>query len=114
MRSQVRINRCPDRATLLRLQLVLCVGLLLAQTASGDGCDVRLLHAYNRATQYVGALHIDKPGQLRVVASDGTVYTAGEVLWLKGQLRGIAKDCSAGLNEAAASHLKSHQAHLAD
>jgi len=29
---------------------------------------------------------------LRVVASDGTVYTAGEVLWLKGQLRGIAKD----------------------
>lgn len=117
----MRINSYLDWATSLRLQLILSVGLLSAQTARGDGCDATLMHTYSRARLYVSALHLDKPGQVRVAASDGAVYTAGEVFWLKGQLRGVAKACSAGHSEIAAtrlsdieSTLQSHQARLAD
>ena len=64
-------------------------------------------------------VRIDKPGQMHVVATDGAIYTAGEVWWLRGQLRTVAQACVAGRNEIAATRLvdvqsilQSHQAHL--
>jgi hypothetical protein len=119
MSSWVRSNRYPDWATPLRLPLISCLGLLLAQTACAEGCAGTLLHTYNRVTLYVRALRIDKPGQMHVVATDGAIYTAGEVWWLRGQLRTVAQACVAGRNEIAATRLvdvqsilQSHQAHL--
>ena len=64
-----------------------------------------LLYSYDRAAHYVNGLRSEKPGQMRVVATDGAVYTAGEVRWLQGRLRDVARACAVGLTDVATSRL---------
>lgn len=53
----------------------------------------------------VDSLRPDKPGQMRVFASDGSQYTAGEAQWMKGQLRFALRLCAQGDEASAASAL---------
>ena len=46
---------------------------------------------------------------MRVFASDGSEFTAGQAQWMKGQLRGIQRDCTKGDAEAAAAQLRGVQ-----
>lgn len=78
---------------------------LMGASAWAGSCDPTLLHSYDQASKYVSGLHLDKPSQMRVVASDGAVYTAGEVLWLRGQLRDVSKACVAGQSDIATTRL---------
>jgi hypothetical protein len=42
---------------------------------------------------------------MRVLASDGSEYTAGEVQWMKGQLRFALRRCAQGDEASAESAL---------
>jgi hypothetical protein len=84
---------------------LLVTGSLLASSAYGatnTACDNQLMASLRACERIVGSLHPDKPGQMRVLASDGSAFTAGQVQWMNSQLRLIAKAC-AGNNAADAS-----------
>jgi hypothetical protein len=77
----------------------LATGTLLASSAYGATNAVRddkLMASLHECEQIVGSLHPDKTGQMRVLAFDGSEFTAGQVRWMKGQLRLIARDCADG------------------
>jgi hypothetical protein len=42
---------------------------------------------------------------MRVSASDGSEFTAGQALWMKGQLRSVLQACVQGDEVSAASSL---------
>ncbi len=42
---------------------------------------------------------------MRVFASDGSEFTAGQALWMKGQLRSVLQACVRGDESSAASSL---------
>jgi len=71
--------------------------------------DLRELqyHVYRkvRVDRIVDSLRPDKPGQMRVFASDGSEFTAGQALWMKGQLRSVLQACVQGDESSAASSL---------
>jgi hypothetical protein len=88
--------------------LWLLAGGVLAITAAasaGAGCDSALLASYGQAERVVASLHADKPSQMRVLALDGSVYTAGETQWLKGQLRQVSAACQRSDSESAGTIL---------
>jgi hypothetical protein len=58
------------------------------------------------AERSIDSLRPDKPGQMRVFASDGSEYTAGQALWTKGQLRFTLQGCAHGDAASAASRTK--------
>jgi hypothetical protein len=75
------------------------MGSLMASSAfaaSNAGCDDKLTNSLHECERIVGSLRPDKAGQMQVFASDGSVFTAGQALWMKGQLRMIAKACADG------------------
>ena len=75
------------------------IGLLLgssAYAAGAVGCDVKLITSLHECERFVGSLRADKAGQMRVFASDGSEFTAGQAQWMKGQLRLVAKACADG------------------
>ena len=47
----------------------------------------------------VDSLRPDKAGQMRVFAVDGSEFTAGQALWMRGQLRKVARLCATGRPE---------------
>jgi hypothetical protein len=47
----------------------------------------------------------DKPGQVRLLASDGSEYTAGQVVWMKGRLRSVTQACAQGDETTVATAL---------
>jgi hypothetical protein len=82
-----------------RYLTLLATGMLLASSAYGAtsaALDDTLTASLHECERIVGSLHPDKPGQMRVFASDGSEFTAGQVQWMKGQLRLIAKERADG------------------
>jgi hypothetical protein len=83
------------------------------------GCDAALMRQYRDCARIVGSLRPEKAGQARVFASDGSEFTAGQALWMQGQLRKVESVCASGDPNRAqvAAHvlsevqelLKSHQ-----
>ena len=73
----------------------LMIGFLAAAAARADvGCDLRVrLTALER---FADSIRVDKPGLARVYSEDGTEFTAGQALWMKGQLRGVEAACAHG------------------
>ena len=70
---------------------------LAASAAYADGgCDERTMTQYRDCVRLVDSLRPDKFGQARVFASDGSEFTAGQSLWMKGQLRKVARLCAHG------------------
>ena len=74
--------------------------LMTSALAHAD-CGPQFSKHYAGAERIVDSLRPDKPGQIRVIAFDGSEYTAGQVLWMKGQLRSALQACTQG-NEATA------------
>lgn len=78
--------------SLLLTTLALCFGL--ASQAQAD-CSTSLTAQYQQIDSIVQALRVDKPGQMRAYAADGSEYTGGQVLWLHGRMRRVARLCAA-------------------
>jgi hypothetical protein len=86
-----------------RYLTLLAMGLLTASNVHGSTiCDDKLLSSLHECERTVGSLRPDKMGQMRVFASDGSEFTAGQAQWMKAQLKLIAADCAGG-NSADAS-----------
>jgi hypothetical protein len=83
-----------------------------AYAAGTAGCDEKLASALNECQRLVGSLRADKAGQMRVFASDGSEFTAGQAQWMKGQLKLAAKACTDGDVSDAARRLSDVQALL--
>jgi hypothetical protein len=81
------------------------IAYLMASTAAHGNCSAILTQQYASAERIVGSLRPDKPAQMRVFVRDGSEYTAGEALWMKGQLRSFLQTCARGDATAAASTL---------
>jgi hypothetical protein len=88
-----------------------------AHAADGASCDGKLTSQLAECERIVGSLRPDKAGQMRVFASDGSVFTAGQAQWMKEQLKLAAQSCSDGDGQQASHRLaqvqqllKEHQA----
>jgi uncharacterized protein YgbK (DUF1537 family) len=71
-----------------------------------SSCSANFTDQFAGAVRTANSLRPDKPGQMRVFAADGSEFSAGQVLWIKGQLRSIETDCARGDEVAAVSSLK--------
>jgi hypothetical protein len=83
------------------VSIVASTCLLASSPLTHASCTPAFSEQFARAERIANSLRPDKPGQIRVFSSDGSEFTAGQALWMKGQLRSIAQDCARG-NEAAA------------
>ena len=72
-------------------------------------CSLALTEQIASVERIVDSLRPDKAGQMRVFASDGSEFTAGQALWMKGQLRGIQRECIKGDDDSAATQLRGVQ-----
>jgi hypothetical protein len=79
--------------------------LLAASTMAHASCSLVLNGQLANARQVVNSLRPDKPGQMRVFASDGSEYTAPQALWMKGQMQSILRACAQSDESTATSIL---------
>jgi hypothetical protein len=87
---------------------LLALALLMARGAYATdslGCDSKLTGQLEELERIVGSLRPDKAGQMRVFASDGSEFTAGQAQWMKEQLRLVAQSCSGGDVQQASQRL---------
>ena len=75
------------------LSVVASTYLLASSTPAHANCSSALSDNFAGAERIVDLLRPDKPGQIRVFASDGSEFTAGQALWMKGQLRSALQAC---------------------
>jgi hypothetical protein len=80
--------------------------MLATSPLAHAACSPELTQQIVSAERTVDSLRPDKAGQMRVFASDGSEYTAGEALWMKGQLRSVLRACSQQDEAAAISTLR--------
>jgi hypothetical protein len=93
-----------------RYLALLATGLLTASNVHGAAiCDDKLLSSLHECERLVGSLRPDKIGQMRVFASDGSEFTAGQAQWMKSQLKLIAADCTGGDSADAVRRLNEVQ-----
>jgi hypothetical protein len=79
--------------------------LLASSTLAYASCSTPFTDKFTGAERIVDSLRPGKPGQMRVFASDGSEFTAGQALWMKGQLRSVLQACVRGDEVSAASSL---------
>jgi hypothetical protein len=72
------------------------VACLATPAFAGSPCDGVASQQYRDSVRIVDSLHPDKAGQARVFTLDGSEFTAGQALWMKGQLREVARLCASG------------------
>ena len=82
--------------------VVACIGSPLLH--AGESCDTELTRKWRDCEHIVNVLRPEKPGQMRVFAAEGTEFTAGQVMWMKGQLRRVEHACARG-DQANAARL---------
>jgi hypothetical protein len=80
--------------------------LLASSTLANASCSTALTEKLAGTERIVNSLRPDKPGQIRVFASDGSEFTAGQALWMKGQLRSVVEACAQDNEVSAASSLR--------
>jgi hypothetical protein len=95
--------------------------LAAAASYAASGCDPALMQQYRDCARIVDTLRPEKSGQMRVFAIDGSEFTAGQALWMQGQLRKVERLCANGgpadqaevarVLGAVQDLLKSHQRH---
>jgi hypothetical protein len=81
---------------------VACIGSPLLH--AGESCETELTRKWRDSARIVDVLRPEKAGQLRVFAADGSEFTAGQVMWMKGQLRLVERACARG-DQADAARL---------
>jgi hypothetical protein len=94
----------------------LCFVAAAATAHAATSCDTQ---DFRECVRLVDSLRPDKAGQARVFAADGSEFTAGQALWMKGQLRKVTRLCMSNKPEdqqeaartltAVRDLLKSHQ-----
>jgi len=60
-----------------------------AGQAFASSSTMELLPNFKQASRIINSLHMDKPGQSRVFAVDGSEFTGVQALWLKGQMHTV-------------------------
>jgi hypothetical protein len=88
------------------LTLVALTCLASSVLYASDGCDPSFIQKYNDCLRLVDSLRPDKSGQMRVIASDGSEFTAGQARWMQGQLLLVDQACGRG-DQATAARLLS-------
>ena len=73
--------------------VVACIG---SPVLHASECRSEWARKWLDCAHLVDMLRPDKPGQARVFASDGSEFTAGQVMWMKGQLRLAERACARG------------------
>jgi hypothetical protein len=68
--------------------------LVATAASAGSPCDASSDQDYRECVRLVDSLRVDKSGQARVFAANGSEFTAGQALWMKGQLRRVARLCA--------------------
>src|SRR5258708_19703775 len=81
--------------------IVASTALLALSNLAQANCSPSLSEHISSVQRIVASARPDKPGQVRVVASDGLVFTSAEAHWMNAQLRLVQKSCAQG-DEAAA------------
>ena len=76
--------------------IIVVAGTLAAGSAFAATCDASIMQEYRECARVVDTLRPEKSGQARVFASDGSEFTAGQALWMRGQLRKVEKLCADG------------------
>jgi hypothetical protein len=104
LKTDLFIWRSNVKSTLL--SVVVSTYLLASSTLAHAACSPALTEQLVSAERIVDSLRPDKAGQMRVFASDGSEYTAGEALWMKGQLQRVRQACGQGEEAFAASTLR--------
>ena len=84
-----------------RISIVASTALLALSNLAQANCSPTLTEHFSSAQRIVDSVRPDKPGQMRVVASDGSVFTGAEARWMNAQLSLVQKECAQG-DEAAA------------
>lgn len=101
---------------MMKLKLLVPLALTLVALFSGTqvfgstGCDANLMQALQDSERLVASLRPDKPGQARVVAGDGSEFTAGQADWMKSQLSHTSQLCARGDQQEAVRVLGGVQA----
>lgn len=88
-----------SQSQFLRLSVVaiLAMNFLVPASARADGnCDSALSSRLDAFEHLADSIRVDKPGLARVYARDGTEFSAGQALWMKGQLREVSAACTRG------------------
>src|ERR1700704_1418827 len=78
-------------------------GFLALSNLAQATCSPTLIEHFSSVQRIVDSVRPDKPGQVRVVASDGLVFTSAEAHWMNAQMRLVQKNCVQG-DEAAAEN----------
>lgn len=77
-----------------KILLGVTLSLFAASAYAHAGCDDALMARYRQSALIVDSLRPDKGAQVRVFASDGSVFTAGQAQWMQGQLRSYERLCA--------------------
>lgn len=88
------------------------VAALASAGAHAAGCGAAFDQSYDTYLRVIDSLRPEKPGALRVFAVDGSEFTGGQALWMKGQARDIERACARGDTEGASQRLKPLQAFI--
>jgi hypothetical protein len=83
--------------------------MLAASPMTHAGCSPALTEQIVNAERIVDSLRPDKAGQMRTFATDGSEYTSGQALWMKGQMRAVERACAHGDDAAATEALRGVQ-----
>jgi hypothetical protein len=87
------------------LSVVASTYFLASSTLTYANCSTTFTEQLAGAERIVDSLRPDKPGQMRVFTSDGSDFTAGQALWMKGRVRSVLQACVQGDEVSAASSL---------
>ena len=87
------------------LLMLACAGGCTLANAANAACDDQMRNSLQQCERIVGSLRYDKLTQMRVFASDGAVYTAGQAHIMQVDLRMVAEECAHGDTAAAARDL---------
>lgn len=95
---------------------VLVACLVSSGAFATEGCDPAFTRTFHDCVRIVDSLRPEKAGQMRVFASDGSEFNAGQAQWMKGRLHAVEIACARGDQAEAAKILaqvqellKSHQ-----
>jgi hypothetical protein len=72
---------------------------------ASDSCDSDFTRTFHDCVRIVDSLRPEKAGQMRVFASDGSEFNAGQAQWMKGRLRAVERACARGDQAEAAKIL---------
>jgi len=97
-----------------KFQILMYAALLTCATARADiRCDPSMTASIHATQLLVGSIRVDKPGLARVYAADGSEFTGGQALWMRGQMLSVEKACASGDPGTAAERLAQVRALIA-